>query len=84
MHYVMDIHVNYEKKSGRAQEQPELGVHDEPKQYESKRQPKAVFIASEAPAQGPPAPPLPTLPDTQSVILDELIHLRQMMMSRFN
>ena len=79
MHYVMDIHDNYVKKSGRAPEQLEPRVHDEPE-----RQLEEVPTALEAPAQGPPAPPLLILPDTQSVILDELIHLSQVMMSPFD
>ena len=79
MHYVINIHSNYVKKSRRNPEQPEPGVHDEPK-----RQPEEVPAALEAPAPGSPAPPLLALSDTQSIILDELIHLRQMMMSRFD
>ena len=82
MHYVIDIHSNYVKKSRRNPKQPKPGVHDEPK-----RQPEkvpAAPVALEAPAQGSPAPSLLALSDTQSIILDELTHLRQMMMSRFD
>ena len=46
----MDIHDNYVKKLGRNPEQSELGVHDEPEQHESKRQPNEVLVALEAPA----------------------------------
>ena len=53
-------------------------MHDEPKEHESERQPE------KAPAQGPPAPLLPAMPDTHSIILDKLINLRQMMVSQFN
>ena len=73
MHYVMDIYGNYVKNLRRAPKHFEPEVHDE-----LERQPE------EAPAQGPSAPPLLALPDTQSVILDELIHLRQIMMSHFD
>ena len=76
MHYVMDIHENYVKKPGRNPKQPKLGMHDEPN-----RQPNEMLAALETLAQGPLAPPLLALLDTQSVILDELIHLRQIMMS---
>ena len=31
MHYVMDIHNNYVKKTGRNLKQPEPEVHDKPK-----------------------------------------------------
>ena len=48
------------------------------------RQPKKVLTTPKAPAQGPPAPLVLALSDTQSIILDELIHLRQMMISRFD
>ena len=76
MYYVMDIYGNYVKKPRRALKQAESGVHDEPE-----RQLEETPATPEAPVQGPPAPPLLALSNTQSVILDDLIQLRQIMMS---
>ena len=77
----MDIHENYVKKLGRHLEYPELRVYDKPKHDGSKSQLDEVPIALGAPIQVPPTQgplvsPLLALLDTQSVILDELIHLR--------
>ena len=84
MHYIMDIRDNYVKKSRKNSQQFESRVNDEPKQYELERQPEKVPAAVEAPTQGPPTSPLLALPNTQSIILDKLIHLRWIMMSRFD
>ena len=74
MHYVINIRGNYVKKLGRNPKQLEPRVHNEPEHDESNRQLKEVPATLKEPAQGPPAPPLLALSDTQSVILDELIH----------
>ena len=50
MHYVMDIHGNYVKKSGRAPEQPKPGVHDKFEHDQSDRQSEEVPAGPEAPA----------------------------------
>ena len=66
------------KKSSNKPKQPE------PKrQLEPKRQPEKAPEAQKTPTQDSLPPPL-ALPDTQSVILDELIYLRQMMISHFD
>ena len=78
MHYVMDIHNNYVKK---------------PKGLQSSLSRECMMCQNNSPrkcqlhqrpAHGPPALPLLALPDSQFVILDKLIHLRQMMMSHFD
>ena len=74
MHCVMDIQDNYVKKPRRNPKKLEVGVHEKPE-----RQSEQVPVTLEA-----PAPPLVALPNIQFVILDKLIHLRQMMMSRFD
>ena len=80
----MFLHIVHMSKSGRNPKQLKPGVHNEPEHDESNRQLKEVPATLKEPAQGPPAPPLLALPNTHSVILDELIHLRQMMMNRFD
>ena len=88
MQYVMDAQGNYVKKPRRALEQPEPEREDEPeRQHGPEIQPKAPTPdppTHDLPAQVPSIPPLLALSDTQSIILDELIHLRQMMLDHFD
>ena len=81
----MDAYKNYMNKPGKELEQPEPKSQFElERQPAPERQPDQALVVQKAPAQGPPAPPLLALPNTQSVILDKLNHLRQTMINHFD
>ena len=87
MQYVMDPQGNYVQKPSRALEHPKPKRQDELEGHhvlDAQSQAPAPWAPiQDPPTQGPPAPPLSALLDVQSIILDELIHMRQMMANHF-